>query len=68
MTTWQSLLVAWLDDSGYGMGMGIGEPILVIAKDLSTIYTTSIQRNQFASIKGQSEKWKWKHQQQQQVA
>ena len=24
------------------------------------------QRNQFANIKGQSEKWKWKHQQQQQ--
>ena len=54
MATRQSLLVAWSDNSGYGL-----DGLVCIRKALSII-SISIQRNQFANIKTQSEKWKWK--------
>ena len=54
MATRQSLLVAWSDNSGYGLD-GIYSCIRK-----AFIISISIQRNQFANIKTQSEKWKWK--------
>jgi hypothetical protein len=66
MIAWQSLLVAWSDNSGYGCNGWISP---VFAK-LSLLYHIIHihPEKQFANIKTQSEKWKWKQQLQQQVA